>query len=58
MFIMSLSSISPIVSMYNLQLRCRSSSELKNAVFVNRMSSMFENIVAIVFGSKSLNMFE
>src|SRR5712675_1609686 len=30
MFVMSLSRMSPTVSMYNLQLRCRSSSELRN----------------------------
>jgi hypothetical protein len=47
-----------MVSMYNLQLRCRSSSELKNVVFVKRMSSTFANMTAIVLGSNKLSMLE
>lgn len=58
MLTISLSKISPIVSMYNLQLRCRSSSELRNVVFVNKISSTFVNIIEIVSGLKSLNMLE
>jgi hypothetical protein len=58
MLIISFSRMSPIVSMYNLQLRCRSSSELKNVVFVNRISSTFANMIEIVLRPKSLNMLE
>jgi len=50
--------MSPIVSMYNLQLRCLSSSELRNVVFVNKISSTFANMIEIVSGLKSLNMLE
>jgi hypothetical protein len=53
-----LSKRSPMVSMYNLQLRCRSSSELRNVVFVNKISSIFANMIEIVPGPKSLNMLE
>jgi hypothetical protein len=44
--------------MYNLQLRWRSSSELRKVVFVNKISSTFANIIEFVLGPKSLNMLE